>query len=502
MFAFRYPSHLRIGAPPVSTTPAITLFGAAGEVTGSCTLIECSAGRVLVDFGLYQGNIAEEWRNAEPPAIDFEKLDAVVVTHAHVDHCGRLGMLPKLGFRGPIICTEPTSRLLPRVLRGSASLQAARLVEFRDGTAPIARVIDPPPDPEVQQRLTRTIEPPVIYDHADAEAASMLIMPLEYETWRDIRPGLRVRLHDASHVLGSASVELEIPGGHGNPIRRVLCSGDLGPRSQSVLRGRPTPPPVDVVLMESTNGTRRFGPIAEIEELLGAVLERAARSKARVLMPTFSVGRAQQLIFRLARLQARGRLHGLPVYVDSPMAVFASELHQKYPNLLAEPLCRGIMNGGAPLHFAELHYLYSRRQSLKMQRQVRSSVILAGSGFCDAGPILHHLAGSIEDPKTEIVLAGHQIEGTLGHGLTGDARRVLIDDKVLEVRAKRTRLEGLSGHADQSELLEWLSSMSPAPGTVILNHGTDKSRAALTPLIRERFATEVLTPRIGASIPI
>jgi len=486
----------------VASTPAITLFGAAGEVTGSCTLIECSAGRVLVDFGLFQGNIAEEWRNADPPALDFEHIDAVIVTHAHVDHCGRLGMLPRLGFRGPIICTEPTSRLLPRVLRGSASLQAARLIEFRNGTAPVARVIDPPPDPEVQQRLTRTIEPPVIYDHADAEGASSLISPLEYDVWRDLRPGLRVRLHDASHVLGSASVEIEMPGGHGAPVRRVLCTGDLGPRSQSVLRPRTTPPAVDVVVMESTNGSKKFGPVAEIEELLGAVLDRAANSGARVLMPTFSVGRAQQLLHRLARLRARGRLHGLPVYVDSPMAVFASELHQKFPALLAEPLRQEAENGGAPLHFAELHYLYSRRQSLKIQRGVRSAIILAGSGFCDAGPILHHLAGAIEDPTTEIVLTGHQIDGTLGHGLSGEARRVLINDEQLHVRAKRTRLEGLSGHADQAELLEWLSSMSPVPGLVVLNHGSEKSRAALTPLVREQCGAEVLSPRLAAPLPV
>lgn len=486
----------------MSASPTITLFGAAGEVTGSCTLIECVAGRVLIDFGLFQGNIAEEWRNAEPPDFDASRIDAVVVTHAHVDHCGRLGMLPQLGFRGPVLCTEPTARLLPRVLRGSASLQATRLEEFRKGTAPVARVIDPAPPAEVIERLTRVVEPPVIFDHADADIITAQIEALGYGRWRDIRPGLRVRLHDASHILGSASVEVECAAGPAGGVRRVLCSGDLGPRSQTVLRARAAPPAADVVVMECTNGSKRFGPIAEIEEILGAVLERATEHEARVLMPTFSVGRAQQLLHRIARLRARGRLHSLPVYVDSAMAVFASELHQRHPDLLADALRQEVLDGGAPLHFPELHYLYSRKHSLKVQRKPGAAVILAGSGFCDAGPILHHLAGAIEDPTTEVVLSGHQIEGTLGHGLAHEAKRVLIGEDELIVRASCTRVEGLSGHADQTELLEWLHSMSPAPGLVILNHGVERARATITPMIREIEGVEVASPRLTAQVPI
>lgn len=484
----------------MSSSPAITLHGAAGEVTGSCILIECAAGRVLVDFGLFQGAVAEEWRNADPPEIDFHSIDAIVVTHAHVDHCGRMGMLPKLGFRGAVICSEPTARLLPRVLRGSASLQATRLREFREGTAPVARVIEPAPDPHIVERLIRRLEPPVLYNHGDAESISSRIEPLAYGDWREIRAGLRVRLHDASHILGSASVEIECAGNGASPVRRILCTGDLGPATQSVLRARPSPPAVDVVVMECTNGARRFGPIAEIEETLGAVLDRVAASQSRVLMPTFSIGRAQQLVRRLARLRARGRLHGLPVYLDSPMAVFASELHQKFPECLAEPLRHEVVQGGAPLHFDELRYLYSRRQSLKVMQQARACVILAGSGFCDAGPILHHLADAIEDPNTEVVLAGHQIEGTLGHGLAGDARLVQINDETLRVNARRTRLEGISGHADQTDLIAWLEAMPKRPELVILNHGTEKARAVFAPLASAATNARVESPALGNRI--
>jgi len=484
----------------VPSSPAITLFGAAGEVTGSCTLLECDAGRLLIDFGLFQGSPAEEWRNAEAPPIDFASIDAVVVTHAHVDHCGRLGMLPRLGFRGVVIATPATARLLPRVLRGSASLQAMRVREFETGTMPLARVIDPPPDAEAVARLVRSELPPVIYDHRDAEMISARIEALRYLEWREIREGLRVRLHDASHILGSASVEVEIASRSGGPARRALFSGDLGPSAQTLLGPRARPPQVDVVVMESTNGARRFGAPAEIDEALAAVIARAASNESRVLMPTFSLGRAQQLLHRLVRLRAAGRWHGLPVYLDSPMAAFASELHQKFPEALSESVRRDALSGVAPLHFPELHALHSRRQSLKVERSRHAAIILAGSGFCDAGPILHHLAGAIEDPANEIVLSGHQIEGTLGHGLAAEARRVQIGTQVLEVRARRTRVEGLSGHADQAELLEWVRSMPRAPELVLLNHGTDRGRSAIQPLLHEATGASVVTPAAGAVV--
>lgn len=477
----------------MGSAPSITLFGAAGEVTGSCTLVECGAGRVLVDFGLFQGSPAEEWRNADAPPFDAPSLDAVVVTHAHVDHCGRLGMLPRLGFRGAVIATEATARLLPRVLRGSASLQATRLTEFETGTMPIARVIDPEPNSAAIERLTRRRSPPVIYDHREAEAISSRIEPLAYDAWRSIRPGLRVRLHDASHILGSASVEIECAV-NGGAARRILCSGDLGPSTPSLLRVRASPPAVDVVIMESTNGAKRFGAPAEIDHALGEVLDRAARRGGRVLMPTFSLGRAQNLLHRLARLRANGRLHGLPVYLDSPMAVFASELHARYPELLNESLRESVLRGDDPLQFPELHPLHSRRQSLKVERRRGAAIILAGSGFCDAGPILHHLAGAIEEPTTEVVLAGHQIDGTLGHGLAADAKRIQIGNAILEVRATRTKLELLSGHADQSELLAWARSLRPSPTMFVLNHGTQRARAVIAELLSAEANASVRLP--------
>lgn len=493
----RYPAIATHGAP-LTASPLITLHGAAGEVTGSCTLIESNGGRVLIDFGLFQGSPAEEWRNTDVPPIDFRALDAVIVTHAHVDHCGRLGMLPSLGFQGVVIATPATARLLPRVLRGSATLQATRLHEFETGTMPVARVIDPPPDPNAIGRLVRSRTPPVLYGHREAEAIVARIEPLPYLEWRDAAPGVRVRLHDASHILGSASVELECAC-LGAPACRVLCTGDLGPSTQTLLAAREPPPSAEIVIMESTNGARRFGATADIDDALANVLDRAASNDARVLMPTFSLGRAQQLLHRLRRLRSAGRWHDLPVYLDSPMAAFAADLHQFFPEALHESVRQEVLRGGAPLQFPELHCLHSRRQSLRLKRTTHAAIILAGSGFCDAGPILHHLAGAIEDPLNEIVLSGHQIEGTLGHGLAGDARRVLIGDAELEVRARRTRLEGLSGHADQMELLDWLAAMPTPPKSVILNHGTDRARAALAPLIRSAIGAAVVSPAAGVA---
>ena len=484
------------------TSPTITLFGAAGEVTGSCTLVECAAGRVLVDFGLFQGTPEDEHRNLPVPELDAARLDAVVVTHAHVDHCGRLGMLPEMGFRGPVICTPPTSLILPKVLRGSASLQAIRIDEFRNGTAPVAKVIHPPPRADAPGRAVREREPPVLYDRSAAERVASWIEALQYGVWRELRPGLRVRLHDAAHVLGSASVEIEmaVPGRAAPFV--FLCSGDLGPAVQPLLRARGAPPQADVVMLESTNGARRMLPSATIDESLAQVLARAADARGKVVFPTFSLGRAQQIVQRLARLRRDGRLRGLPTYLDSPMAVFATELHHRFPELLAEEPGRLARGGEAPLHFPELHFLFSRKQSLKVDRSEQPAVILAGSGFCDAGPILHHLASALPRPECEVVLVGHQIEGTLGHGLVSGAELVQIGNARLEVHARRTRLEGFSGHGDQEDLLAWVRAMKRPPGAVVLNHGEDAGREALEPRLRQELGATVMRPKLAELVQL
>lgn len=469
----------------------ITLLGAAGEVTGSCTLVQTPRGRVVVDFGLFQGTPAQERRNLVVPEIGWGTIDAVIVTHAHVDHCGRLGMLPRLHCEAPILCTPITADLLPKVLNSSANLQAIRMEEFREGTAPIARVVDPPPPPATEPARGE-IEPPVLYTAREVEQVVHQIRAVAYETWHEVRPGLRIRLHDASHIIGSASVEIAWDDEEGT--RGVLFSGDLGPSAHPLLRARPPLPMVDVVVMESTNGSRDIPKSTVGLDALSELLERVQRRGGRVLVPTFSLGRAQLVQYRLAELSRLGRLHGMQVYLDTAMAIRAAELHGRNPDLLAAEPSALARAGHDPMEFAALHKVFNRRGSLKVAAGTTPAVILAGSGFLDAGPVLHHLASLVSEDRHAILFAGHQLPGSLGHGMLRGARAIELKEGIFEVKAERVHLEGFSGHADRGDLLEWLRAREGGSPRVLLNHGETSSREALAGHIRERLGLEVDLP--------
>jgi metallo-beta-lactamase family protein len=475
----------------VRSKATITLLGAAGEVTGSCSLLQTPRGRVVIDFGLFQGTPAQERRNLVVPEIGWSTIDAVVVTHAHVDHCGRIGMLPRLGCDAPILCTPITADLLPKVLKSSANLQALRMDEFREGTAPIARVVDPPPPPS-SEPARGEIEPPVLYTAREVERVSHQIRAIAYGTWHEIRPGLRVRLHDASHIIGSASVEIAWDDEGG--ARSALFSGDLGPGDNPLLRGRAPLPAVDLVVMESTNGARDIPRSTAGPAALGEVIARVQARGGRVLVPTFSLGRAQLVQFRLAELARMDALHGMHVYVDTPMAIRAAELLGRNPDLLAsEPsaLARG---GRDPMEFQSLHKVFNRRGSLKVAAGTSPAVILAGSGFLDAGPVLHHLASLVSEERHAVIFAGHQLPGSLGHGMLHGARSIELKQGIFEVKMERVHLEGYSGHADRGDLIQWLATREGGSPRVLLNHGEQASREALSATIRERLGLDVESP--------
>jgi metallo-beta-lactamase family protein len=483
----------------LSEHASITLHGAAGEVTGSCTLLRTPRGSVVIDFGLFQGTPLEERRNLQTPAVDWTDIDAVVVTHAHVDHCGRLGMLPALGCDADILCTTVTADLLPRVLKSSANLQTMRLDEWKTGTAPVARVVDPPPPPTLGPQRGE-VEPPVLYGMRDVEHVLHQIRGMPYATWRTVAPGLRVRLHDASHILGSASVEVEWE--DGGRHRRVLFSGDLGPDAGPLLRARPPLPDVELVVMESTNGSRDIPRTSAGPQALGEVLARVSARGGRLLVPTFSLGRAQLVHYRLAELARLGQLHGMSVYVDTPMAVRAAELVGRHPELLAEVPRRMAEKGDDPMEFDGLHKVFNRRHSLKVAAGTSPAVILAGSGFLDAGPVLHHLASLVSEDRNAILFAGHQLPGSLGHGMLHGARAIELKEGVFEVKAERVHLEGYSGHADRGDLLGWLRGRAGGSPRVLLNHGEQSSRESLSKVIESDLGLRAELPTPGATIAI
>ena len=481
----------------MSIGATIQFHGAAGEVTGSCTLLTTPKARILVDFGMFQGTPADEARNAVAPRIDFASLDAIIITHAHIDHCGRLAMATSLGFKGKIYCTIATHELLGRVMRSSARLQRARFYERSSGSAPWSRALMPGEAPGVAPEF-----PPAqrLFDTPEVRDTMDIIEGVALNREVKIAPLMSLTFRNAGHIPGAASAEISI--GVGADRKIVLFSGDLGPTHSALLASPHKPARADVVIVESTNGERRRDAGADPEAKLAEIVADAAARKAKIIIPCFALGRAQLLVHRLARLHSRGLLHGLNVYVDSPMAVHGIESLYRNPEYLAPELCESVRAGGAPLWFPELHYVLSKRESMAIDRMVHGGIILAGSGFMDAGPVMRHLGESIDRTDCIVVLSGYQPDGGFAWKLQRGADRVQIDGKLLPVRASTVRVEGLSGHADQDDLVKWLGSFGEKPGRVLINHGTDAGRAALAARLSTELGIECSMPAYEVPIEL
>ena len=475
----------------VGATVGATLefHGAAGEVTGSCTLLRTAKARVVIDFGMFQGSPEDEARNAIAPEIDFALVDAIVVTHAHIDHVGRLAMATELGFRGKIYCTTATHELLGKVLRSSARLQRARFYERANGSSPWARALMPGEEPGPAPTFPpaeRLFDIPEVRDTMERVEG----VPLDREV--KIAPLISLTFRNAGHIPGAASAELSIGSGANRKI--VLFSGDLGPERSALLASPYKPARADVVVVESTNGERRRDAAYDADAKLAEIVARAAQRKEKVIMPCFALGRAQLLVHRLARLHGRGLLHGLNVYVDSPMAVHGIEALYRHPEYLMPDLKAVVHAGGAPLWFPELHYVLSKRESMAIDRMVHGGIILAGSGFMDAGPVLRHLEESIDREDCTVVLSGYQPEGGFAWKLQRGANRAQFNGVLRDVRASTVRLEGLSGHADQDDLLKWFGGFAEKPGRVLINHGVDSARNALAARLKTELGIESALP--------
>ena len=481
----------------MSIGATIQFHGAAGEVTGSCTLLTTPKARILVDFGMFQGTPADEARNAVAPRIDFASLDAIIITHAHIDHCGRLAMATSLGFKGKIYCTVATHELLGRVMRSSARLQRARFYERSSGSAPWSRALMPGEAPGVAPEF-----PPAqrLFDTPEVRDTMDIIEGVALNREVKIAPLMSLTFRNAGHIPGAASAEISI--GVGVDRKIVLFSGDLGPTHSALLASPHKPARADVVIVESTNGERRRDAGADPEAKLAEIVADAAARKAKIIVPCFALGRAQLLVHRLARLHGRGLLHGLNVYVDSPMAVHGIESLYRNPEYLSPELEQSVRAGGAPLWFPELHYVLSKRESMAIDRMVHGGIILAGSGFMDAGPVMRHLGESIDRTDCIVVLSGYQPDGGFAWKLQRGADRVQIDGKLLPVRASTVRVEGLSGHADQDDLVKWLGSFGEKPGRVLINHGTDAGRAALAARLSTELGIECSMPAYEVPIEL
>lgn len=451
-------------------TLALTFHGAARTVTGSCMEFVSKGSRILVDCGMFQGSRSLETLNYQPLDFDPRRIDAVVLTHAHIDHSGLLPRLAAEGFSGPIWCTRETADLLQYMLADAGRIQESEAARRN-------------------RRHDRAGEPSVapIYTEADALQAWSVARPVELETWFEPAPGFRARLWNAGHILGSASVELEA---HDT---RVLCSGDLGPANKAFYADPNAPTGFDHVVCESTYGDREreHVTIEERRRLLESEILSARARGGNLIIPTFALERTQELLLDIAKLSQSERIGSATIYVDSPLASQATTVFERYSAELEDA------GSGNIFRHPSIHYIQDVAESIRLN-SVSGAIILAASGMCEGGRIRHHLFHNLHRRDSTILFVGFQAQGTLGRVILNGAERVRISGRDVPVRADIRHIDSYSAHADQSELLKWIGDRTPINGSLFLDHGESGAIESLRNLIQAHgLAASIIAPEIG-----
>jgi metallo-beta-lactamase family protein len=456
----------------------VTLHGAAGDVTGSAYLVETDRARILIDFGMFQGGAQMDAKNVLPSGLLAKRLDAVLVTHGHLDHVGRLPLLAKNGWSGPIYATKPTIELAAIILKDSAYLQLNEAER----------------DNRKRQRAGKEpVEP--LYLDKDVEETLPLFQPIEFHQHAEVAPGISAFYVQAGHMLGSASIALTIQ--EGGKTKTVVFSGDLGPSGLAILQDAEPLRKADLVFMESTYGDRDHRPIKETLAEFSEIIQDAVAHKARILVPAFATGRSQQIIYHCEELFCAGTVKPFPIYLDSPMAIRASEVYLRYPDLFDDEA--KAMERACDIARTQkcVHPTPTAPDSMKLNDVPGPCLIMAGSGMCNGGRILHHLKHGLWQPSTHVLIVGFQAHGTLGRLLVDGAETVRIFGEEVAVKAKIHTLNGFSAHAGQTELLKWLGHLAPSKPQVVLTHGEAKGREPLAEQIQKRFGLKAALPVQG-----
>ncbi len=511
----------------------IRFLGGATTVTGSQFLLTTDRARVLIDCGMFQGSPNEAIRNRIPFAFDPAVLDAVLLTHAHLDHCGLLPLLVKHGFRGPIRATPATIELASLVLLDSGRLhqefakrearwerrhpdevEADDLKEAETYRAALDLAVeesDPavavgawPRDPEAELRaqppdLQIDLDAP-LYTADDAEQALAHFRPLRYGEETEVAPGIHATFVDAGHILGSAIIRLRVSDTEGGEERIIVCSGDLGRPGTPILRDPTIMTDADYVLVESTYGGREHEPGDEAIRILAETIRMVAKADGVLLVPSFAIGRTQEVVWQLDRLIERGEIPMLPLYLDSPMASKASDIYRRHPESYDAETAKLLREGETPLDYPNQFVTNDVNDSKAIARAPRPYMIVASNGMLTGGRVVSHLRNLIDDPSATILFVGYQGEGTLGSHLQAGASEVKLDGQVRSVRCQVRSISGFSAHADEHELLDWLARFAEGkrpgdpgyPRRIFMVHGDPEAQVALEPKVRDLgFATHV-----------
>ena len=456
---------------------SIQFLGAAGEVTGSCHLLRAAGKKILLDCGMIQGGREEDSRNRERFPFDPADIDAVVLSHAHIDHSGRLPLLVKRGYRGKIHTQAATVDLVKVMLE-----DAARLAEQDVEHANRMR----------ERRGLKLLEP--LYELADVSDAIGRLHGLEYGTRVELFPGIHLRLQDAGHILGAAIVEIWIDEGAGE--RKLVFSGDIGPDGTPIMRDATPVHDADLVLMESTYGDRLHRQRDQTIVEIGEVLDAARASGGNVIIPAFAVGRTQELLYWFAHHYEEWGMQRWHVHLDSPMASKVVDVYRRHMHLFDQEGRTQWPKGEDPFTLPGLRFVDSMEESQQLNRQARGNIIIAGSGMCNGGRVRHHLKHNLWRPAAHVLIVGYQAQNTLGRQLVDGHSSVRIFNEIIRVNARIHTVGGLSAHADQQGLMNWYGHFEKRP-PVYLVHGENGAREILASKLRDTYGCEASLARPG-----
>ncbi|MBF1193337.1 MAG: MBL fold metallo-hydrolase [[Eubacterium] sulci] len=454
----------------------IKFCGASTGVTGSCHLLTSGEHKILLDCGQFQGGKAQDALNYEKFPFEPSEIECVVLSHAHIDHCGRLPLLTKRGFEGKIYCTDATADLLSVMLKDSAYIHEKE-TEWKNRKA--------------ERAGREQVEP--LYTIEDAEKTLSLVSPILYDQQIEINPDMKIVFNDAGHILGSAITELWVT--EDDKESKIVFSGDLGMEGRPILRDPTYIKKADYVIMETTYGNRIHKELGSGVEKLIEIILNTTRRGGNVVIPSFAVGRTQELIYELNRFydsnnEYRKELDKIFVYIDSPMATTATEIFRRNAQVFDEETREYILKGDNPLEFKNLKFTRSSKESQDLNFNKEPKIIISASGMCEAGRIRHHLKHNLWNPKNSIVFVGYQGQGTLGRSLVEGIKMVTLFGEEIQVNAEIHNLEGFSGHADQNGLFAWLAHFEQKPKQIFLVHGEEESKKDFAKLVNEKLSYE------------